>query len=126
MANVLMDTRDHGLEPDVTGKVRDLFDLGETLLIVTTDRVSAYDVIMPDPVQGKGIILQQMTLGWYAFFGDDLKTHFITADVADSRLKPVHLGASKDRYTPKPDSRQSQIPACLKPVDAGSRQASLL
>ena len=83
MTNVLMDTRDHGLEPDVTGKVRDLFDLGETLLIVTTDRVSAYDVVMPDPVPGKGIILQQMTLGWYAFFGDDLKTHFITADVAE-------------------------------------------
>ena len=83
MRDALMDTRDHGFTPDATGKVRDMFDLGDSMLIVTTDRVSAYDVILPDPIPGKGIVLQQITLGWYDFFGADLKTHFITADVAE-------------------------------------------
>lgn len=81
MTEPLMSVRDHGLSPDMSGKVRDIFDLGDRLLIVTTDRVSAYDVIMPDPVPGKGILITQMTLGWYAFFGDEIKTHFITAAV---------------------------------------------
>ncbi|MFQ5512192.1 MAG: phosphoribosylaminoimidazolesuccinocarboxamide synthase [Candidatus Krumholzibacteriia bacterium] len=80
MSNVLMRTQDHGLEPDICGKVRDVFDLGDRLLIVTTDRVSAYDVILPDPVPGKGIVLTQMTLGWYDRFGGGLKTHFVTAE----------------------------------------------
>lgn len=80
MTNALMNTTDHGFEPTISGKVRDIFDLGDRLLIVTTDRVSAYDVILPDPIPGKGIVLTQMTLGWYQLFGDDLKTHFITAD----------------------------------------------
>ena len=75
-----MRTTDHGFTPDMSGKVRDIFDLGDKLLIVTTDRVSAYDVILPDPIPGKGIVLTQMTLGWYEFFGSSVKTHFITAD----------------------------------------------
>lgn len=80
MTRTLMNTSDHGLKPDVTGKVRDIFDLGDRLLIVATDRISAYDVILPDPIPGKGIVLTQMTLGWYERFGDDLKTHFISSD----------------------------------------------
>jgi phosphoribosylaminoimidazole-succinocarboxamide synthase len=81
MANVLVKTADLGLEPDVSGKVRDIFDLGDRLLIVATDRVSAYDAVLPTPIPGKGIILTQMTLGWYDHFGAGLKTHFVTADV---------------------------------------------
>lgn len=81
MANVLVRTADFGLEPDISGKVRDIFDLGERLLIVATDRISAYDAVLPDPIPGKGIILNQMTLGWYEFFGDGLRTHFVTDDV---------------------------------------------
>jgi phosphoribosylaminoimidazole-succinocarboxamide synthase len=75
----LMSTSDHGLKPDFSGKVRDIFDLGDRLLIVTTDRISAYDVILPDPLPGKGVLLTQMTLGWYQLLSD-VKTHFITAD----------------------------------------------
>lgn len=75
-----MRTTDLGLTPDMSGKVRDIFDLGDKLLIVTTDRVSAYDVILPDPIPGKGIVLTQMTLGWYDLFGSSVKTHFITAN----------------------------------------------
>ena len=74
-----MTTNDYGLKPDLSGKVRDIFDLDDKLLIVTTDRISAYDVILPDPLPGKGVLLTQMTVGWYSLF-DDLKTHFITAN----------------------------------------------
>jgi phosphoribosylaminoimidazole-succinocarboxamide synthase len=81
MANVLSRTEDYGLRPDASGKVRDIFDLGDHLLIVATDRISAYDAILPTPVPGKGIVLTQMTLGWYEYFGENLKTHFVTADV---------------------------------------------
>jgi len=65
----------------MAGKVRDIFDLGDKLLIVATDRISAYDSILPQPIPGKGIILTQITLGWYEYFADSLRTHFISADV---------------------------------------------
>jgi phosphoribosylaminoimidazole-succinocarboxamide synthase len=61
--------------------VRDVFDLGDRLLIVSTDRISAYDVILPSLLPGKGILLTQITLGWYEHFGPDLRTHFVTAEV---------------------------------------------
>jgi phosphoribosylaminoimidazole-succinocarboxamide synthase len=83
MVNVLSRTEDCGLRPDASGKVRDIFDLGDHLLIVATDRISAYDAILPTPVPGKGIVLNQMTLGWYEHFGAKLKTHFVTADVEE-------------------------------------------
>jgi len=81
MAIALRDTRDLGLQPTFTGKVRDIFDLGEHLLIVSTDRISAYDSILPDILPGKGILLTQITLGWYAHFADTLATHFVTEEV---------------------------------------------
>ena len=90
MANVLMRTDDHGLVPDLSGKVRDIFDLGDHLLIVTSDRVSAYDSILPTPVPGKGIILTQMTLGWYDYFAGRLKTHFVSADVGIPKLVNIY------------------------------------
>jgi len=69
------------MKPDRAGKVRDVFDLGGRLLIVSTDRISAYDVILPTNLPGKGILLNQITLGWYEYFGKGLKTHFLTAEV---------------------------------------------
>ncbi len=80
MTKALITTEACGLKPDQSGKVRDIFDLGDRLLIVATDRISAYDVILPDPIPGKGIVLTQITLGWYEFFSDSLRTHFITSD----------------------------------------------
>ena len=81
MMQALVNTSDLGLVPDRRGKVRDVFDLGDRLLIVSTDRISAYDVILPTSLPGKGILLTQITLGWYEHFGAGLRTHFITADV---------------------------------------------
>ena len=83
MTTTLGTTRDLGLEPDRAGKVRDVFDLGDRLLIVSTDRLSAYDVVLPTRLPGKGVLLTQITLGWYEHFGNTLATHFLTAEVSE-------------------------------------------
>jgi len=63
------------------GKVRDLYDLGDKILLVTTDRMSAFDVILPDPVPDKGKVLNQISLFWFDFLKDIVPNHLITADV---------------------------------------------
>ncbi len=63
------------------GKVRDNYDLGDSLLMVATDRISAFDVVMDQPVPGKGKILTRMTLFWLDRVGDLVSTHLISADV---------------------------------------------
>jgi phosphoribosylaminoimidazole-succinocarboxamide synthase len=65
------------------GKVRDVYDLGDNLLIVATDRISAYDVIMPNGIPDKGRILTALSLFWFEKFGDRFEHHFITADVSE-------------------------------------------
>ena len=70
-----------GLPEPVRGKVRDVYDLGDTLLFVATDRLSAFDVIMPNGVPDKGRVLTQLSLFWFRFFSD-VPNHLVTADVA--------------------------------------------
>jgi phosphoribosylaminoimidazole-succinocarboxamide synthase len=79
----LRSTRDLGLEPDYEGKVRDMFDLGDRYLIVTTDRISAFDVIMNDVVPGRGVVLNVMSLAWFDHFADVVPNHLITAEASD-------------------------------------------
>ncbi|NIA08123.1 MAG: phosphoribosylaminoimidazolesuccinocarboxamide synthase [Actinobacteria bacterium] len=69
--------------PATHGKVRDIYDLGSELLIVATDRISAFDVIMPNGIPDKGKILTQMSLFWFDFLGSKVKHHLISADIAD-------------------------------------------
>ena len=63
------------------GKVRDIYDLGDALLMVATDRISAFDVVMPTPIPGKGRILTQMSRFWFEMMGSLISNHLITADV---------------------------------------------
>jgi phosphoribosylaminoimidazole-succinocarboxamide synthase len=65
------------------GKVRDIYDLGENLLMVATDRISAFDVVMPDPVPDKGIILTQISLYWFEIMKPIIENHVISADIND-------------------------------------------
>jgi len=65
------------------GKVRDIYDLGENLLMVATDRISAFDVVMPDPIPDKGIILTQISLYWFEIMKSIIENHVISADVAE-------------------------------------------
>src|SRR5919108_2428087 len=69
----------HGIKKLRSGKVREVFDLGETLLFVVTDRISAFDVILPDPIPYKGAVLNQISAFWFKRF-EDIRNHFVTAD----------------------------------------------
>ena len=73
------------------GKVRDIYEVdAQTLLIVTTDRMSAFDVVMAEPVPFKGVVLNQLTLFWMKLLTDIIPNHLIADDVADfpASLKP--------------------------------------
>ncbi len=70
-----------GLKLVNRGKVRDLYDLGEHLLIVATDRISAFDVIMPNPIPGKGEILTMLSEFWFRQMADIIGNHLVTTDV---------------------------------------------
>jgi len=65
------------------GKVRDIYDLGDKLLIVATDRISAFDVIMANGIPEKGMLLTQLTLFWFEWLGRSVKTHLLSARVGD-------------------------------------------
>lgn len=80
----MMKTLFHSSLPDLKlhsrGKVRDIYDLGENYLIISTDRLSAFDVIMNDPIPYKGIVLNRITKFWLDFTSDIVENHFITDD----------------------------------------------
>jgi phosphoribosylaminoimidazole-succinocarboxamide synthase len=63
------------------GKVRDIYDLGDSLLFIATDRISAFDVVLPTAIPGKGKILTLMSLFWFDMFSDLLPNHVITHNV---------------------------------------------
>src|SRR4030095_11206933 len=85
--------------PDIkklrSGKVREVFDLGETLLFVVTDRISAFDVILPDPIPYKGAVLNQISAFWFRHF-DDIRNHFVTATFDEF---PKELQQFRDQLT---------------------------
>ena len=63
------------------GKVRDIYDLGDRLLFIASDRISAFDVVMPNGIPGKGRVLTQMSLFWFDFLKDVVDNHLVTARV---------------------------------------------
>lgn len=65
------------------GKVRDIYDLGDRLLIVATDRISAFDVVMPNGIPDKGRVLTQISLFWFELTRDIVPNHLITADLGE-------------------------------------------
>lgn len=76
---VLSETQFAGLTPAARGKVRDIYDLGDKLLIVATDRLSAFDVILPTPIPDKGKVLTQLSLFWFDLLKDVIPNHVISA-----------------------------------------------
>ena len=72
------------------GKVRDVYDLGSELLIVTTDRLSAFDVVLPQGIPDKGRVLNQLSLFWFKRLEDSIPNHIVAAEVKDfpASLKP--------------------------------------
>jgi phosphoribosylaminoimidazole-succinocarboxamide synthase len=83
---VLLQTNLDGLSLKCRGKVRDIYDVGDALLIIATDRISAFDVVLPDGIPGKGAVLTQLSAFWFrwlAQFDDLVPNHFLTTEVAD-------------------------------------------
>ncbi len=72
-----------GLTLKGRGKVRDIYDFGDTLLIVATDRISAFDVVMPNPIPDKGRILTQLSKFWFEFTKEIMPNHVLSFDVKD-------------------------------------------
>ena len=78
------------IKPDAQGKVRDIYDLGDKLLMVATDRISAFDYILEDEIPHKGAVLTQISLFWLEQLKDVIGNHLISAAVADlpEQFKP--------------------------------------
>lgn len=70
------------------GKVRDIYDLGDELLIVATDRILCFDSVLPTPIPGKGRVLTQMSLFWFEKLRDVIPNHFVSAEVPDAVADP--------------------------------------
>ncbi|MDD3179476.1 MAG: phosphoribosylaminoimidazolesuccinocarboxamide synthase [Opitutaceae bacterium] len=90
-----------------SGKVREIFDLGDALLLVATDRLSAFDVILPDGIPGKGTILTQMSLWWFAQ----------TEKIIPNHLLPDQAGLLANKYKLSRDLQlRSMVVKKLKPL----------
>lgn len=81
------------IKPFKTGKVRDVYDLGSELLVVSTDRISCFDVVLPTGIPRKGEVLTQVSLFWFDLTKDIIPNHLISADVSDY---PVQLSKYAD------------------------------
>jgi len=89
---VVLHTDFAGIERHARGKVRDVYRVDGRLLIVATDRISAFDYILPTGIPDKGRVLTQLSIFWFDFLQDLTPTHFLTADVAEypEMLLPFH------------------------------------
>jgi len=91
MPQVIRESSLPGVKLHSRGKVRDVYEVGEDqLLVVATDRLSAFDVVMMEGIPDKGRVLTQVSVFWFSFFRDVVPTHFITADVSQypAELRP--------------------------------------
>jgi phosphoribosylaminoimidazole-succinocarboxamide synthase len=82
MSNTVLSTEIPGLKKFISGKVRDVYDLGDSLLLVASDRISAFDVIMPNGIPDKGRVLTQLARFWFRTLRPIAVTHYITCDDA--------------------------------------------
>lgn len=82
-SNTIFETDLPGLKLINRGKVRDIYDLNDKILLIASDRISAYDVIMPNPVPGKGEILTRISLFWFKIMEDIVSNHLISSNVEE-------------------------------------------
>ena len=94
VGNSILRTDIPGLDLRRRGKVRDVYDVGDNLLIIATDRISAFDVVLPNPIPNKGFVLTALSLFWFDLLKDVVKNHLITARVEEY---PEHLKQFQDQ-----------------------------
>jgi phosphoribosylaminoimidazole-succinocarboxamide synthase len=80
---LVLETNLAGFAPPKRGKVRDIYDLGDALLIVATDRISAFDVVLPNAIPEKGRVLTEISSYWFSKTADIIQNHLISTDVRD-------------------------------------------
>jgi phosphoribosylaminoimidazole-succinocarboxamide synthase len=88
MSPVVLQTDFPGLKLRGRGKVRDIYELGDRLLIVATDRLSAFDVVLPTPIPDKGRVLTQLSMFWFEKLADIVPHHVISAKEFPGELAP--------------------------------------
>lgn len=80
---IVMGTDFEGVKPPRRGKVRDIYDLGDRILLVASDRISAFDVVLPEGIPGKGKVLNTISRYWFEQTSDIIRNHLISTDVGD-------------------------------------------
>jgi phosphoribosylaminoimidazole-succinocarboxamide synthase len=104
-----------GFERVASGKVRDVYSIGEDLLIIATDRISAFDCILPQGIPGKGQVLTRMSLFWFDFLRSLVPNHVITANVD---LYPAELLPYRDQL----EGRSMLVKRCrMEPIECVAR-----
>lgn len=115
MPEVITSTDLPGFERIATGKVRDVYAVGDDLLIVATDRISAFDCILPQGIPGKGRVLTQMSLFWFEFLSTLVPNHLIASDVRDF---PEPLRQYRDQL----EGRSMLVRRCrMEPIECVAR-----
>ena len=90
----LLETRLRGLAPDRQGKVRDIYEVDGALLLVATDRISAFDYVLGSGIPDKGKVLTQLSAFWFGATGHIVRNHLITTD---PRAYPASVQADAER-----------------------------
>jgi phosphoribosylaminoimidazole-succinocarboxamide synthase len=115
VAGVITTTALPGVERVASGKVRDVYATGNDLLIVATDRISAFDCILPQGIPGKGRVLTQMSLFWFDLLRDIVPNHLITADID---AYPGALAPFRDQI----EGRSMLVKRCrMEPIECVAR-----
>ena len=115
MPSVITSTDLPGIERVAQGKVRDVYAVGGDLLIVATDRISAFDCILPQGIPGKGRVLTQMSIFWFEFLKDLVPNHLIATDVSDF---PAPLREFRDQL----EGRSMLVKRCrMEPIECVAR-----
>ncbi len=103
MPNPLVSFNPSDLKKFRSGKVREVFDFGDRLLFVASDRISAFDVVLPDGIPDKGKVLTQLSLFWFEFLKKITRHHFLVSDLGDLAKKyPELVGRSMFVHKTKP------------------------
>jgi len=121
MGKALFQTNIQTLNLLKQGKVRDIYDLGDQLLLVATDRISAFVVIMPDPVPDKGKILTRISLFWFKIMQSIIDNHVIASDATDypDSCRP-HINMLKDRSMLVKKTRPLPVECVVRGYISGS------
>ncbi len=115
MSGVITTTSLPGVERVASGKVRDVYATGNDLLIVATDRISAFDCILPQGIPGKGRVLTQMSLFWFDLLRDIVPNHLITAEID---AYPSALAPFRDQI----EGRSMLVKRCrMEPIECVAR-----